>query len=194
MRVLALNVAVFVLQVAGGRLGELVTVLGVMQPAAVLHGQVWRLLTATYLHAGLDHIFANMLGLYFFGPPLERVWGRKRFLALYTIGGIAGNLVITLAGLLGFMSPETIGLGASGSILTLLGAAAVTFPQARVYVYFLIPLRLRTFAVLYGTWFVMNIVERGQNYGGDICHLVGLLLGAGYAAFRRRDASADAGV
>jgi membrane associated rhomboid family serine protease len=181
MAVLAANVVVFLLEASGGRVARAVTGFGIMQPEAVIHGQLWRLFTATYLHASLGHLFANMLGLYFFGGPLEAVWGTKRFLAVYTLGGVAGNVVLTAAGLLGFMDPFTLGLGASGSILTLVGAAAVLFPEARVYVYFLFPLRLRTFAVLYGVWFVFNIANQGQNYGGDICHLIGILIGAGYA-------------
>jgi membrane associated rhomboid family serine protease len=181
---MAVNVVVFLVQASGGPAAEAVTGLGVMQPDAVVHGQLWRLLTATYLHASTGHLFANMLGLYFFGPPLEAVWGLWRFLLVYTLGGIAGNVVLTLAGEAGLLSPYTLGLGASGSVLTILGAVAVLYPQARVYVYFLVPLRLRTFAMLYGTWFVFNIVAHGRNFGGDICHLVGLVLGAGYAWLR----------
>ena len=189
---IAANVIVAVLTLSGSELGRWLELLGVMQAAAVWHGQIWRLLTATYLHASVAHVLFNMLGLYFLGPPLERVWGGGRFFLVYTIGGLAGNVVLTLAGLTGFINPLVIGVGASGSILALLGAVAVLFPHARVYVYFLIPLRIRTAAALYGVWYVMNVLQRGANYGGDLCHIAGLIVGiawayfGGYAPARRR--------
>ncbi len=158
-------------------LAQRITEFGVMQAQAVLHGQVWRLFTATYMHANLNHILLNMLGLYFLGPALERRWGRRQFFLAYTIGGIAGNILLTVAGLLGFLDPLTLGVGASGSVLTLLGAAAVLFPEAEIYVYFLLPVRIRTFVVAYSAWFVYNIVSRGANYGGDLCHVAGLIVG-----------------
>jgi len=155
---------------------------GVMQANAVLHGQVWRLLTATYLHSpGFNHILFNMLGLYFFGPALERVWGPRQFFVVYTVGGIAGNILLTLAGLVGFIDPNVPALGASGSVLAMLGACAVLFPKAEVYIYFLFPIRIRTFVAIYGIWFLYNVWQKGANYGGDLCHLGGLAVGLWWA-------------
>lgn len=172
------NVVVHLLVSAGDpRLARVILSFGVMQADAVLHGQLWRLFTATYLHAGFNHIFFNMLGLYFFGPALERVWGPRQFLLAYSAGDIAGNILLTLAGLLGFIGRQAPGLGASGSVLTLLGAAAVLFPHAQVYVYFLFPIRIRTFVALYGLWFLYNVARQGANFGGDLCHLGGLAVG-----------------
>lgn len=179
--IIIVNIVVHFLMHSGTRFGMTIAQYGVMQAEAVLHGQVWRLFTATYLHANMTHILFNMLGLYFFGPALERVWGRRQFFVAYTLGGIFGNILLTAAGAIGFIDPTTWGVGASGSVLTLLGAAAVLFPNARVYVYFLFPIRIRTFVLLYGIWFVYNVVQRGGNYGGDICHIGGLLVGLWWA-------------
>ena len=143
--------------------------------------QVWRLWTATYLHANFHHIFFNMLGLYFFGPALEQVWGRRQFFLVYTLGGIAGNVLLALAGLVNFIDPTLPGLGASGSVLSLLGAAAVLFPDAQVYLYFLFPIRIRTFVIVYGLWFVYNVLSQGSNYGGDLCHIGGMAIGMWWA-------------
>jgi len=179
---IAATVFIAFLTLSGSRLGHWLEWLGVMQANAVLHGQVWRLVTATYLHAGVAHVLFNMLALYFLGPLLERAWGRGQFFLVYTLGGIAGNVLLTLAGSVGFIDPRMAGLGASGSILTLLGAAAVLFPGATVYVYFLLPLRIRTVAVLYAVVYVVNVLQRGANYGGDLCHLAGLAVGVWWAA------------
>jgi len=179
---LVLNVVVhFLVFYTNPRIGGAILEFGVMQANAVLHGEVWRLLTATYLHSGSHHILFNMLGLYFFGPALERAWGPRQFLLAYTAGGIAGNVLLTLAGLVGFISPEVPALGASGSVLALLGACAVLFPNAQVYVYFLFPIRIRTFVAIYGIWFLYNVWQKGANYGGDLCHLGGLAVGLWWA-------------
>ncbi len=148
----------------------------------VMHGQVWRLVTSQYLHAPrLEHILFNMIGLLFLGPPLEQRWGRHKFLAVYTLAGIAGNLLLLVAGLVGWINPNVPALGASGCILGLLGAAAVLFPFAEVYIYFLFPIKIRTAATLFALMYAYNVYNQGANYGGDLCHLAGLGFGAWYA-------------
>src|SRR4051812_46042638 len=72
------NVVVFVMQWMLQRSAPLAEVLGLV-PAAVVTGQVWRPVTYMFLHAGLGHIFFNMLALWMFGVELERMWGTKFF-------------------------------------------------------------------------------------------------------------------
>lgn len=179
--IIANAIVFFLTHMAGPQISTPLLEVGLMQAQAVLHGHVWRLFTATYLHASFGHILFNMLGLYFFGPALERVWGTRQFFLVYTLGGVFGNVLLTLAGLVGFINPLVFGLGASGSVLAMLGAAAVLFPNAQVYVYFMFPIRIRTFVLLYGAWFVWNILQKGANYGGDICHAGGLIVGLWWA-------------
>ncbi len=52
----------------------------------------WQLVTHMFMHGGLDHIFSNMLALYFFGSVLENVWGSKRFLIFYMVCGLGAAL------------------------------------------------------------------------------------------------------
>jgi membrane associated rhomboid family serine protease len=54
--------------------------------------QPWRWITYQYLHGTGNHIFWNMLAIYFFVPALERLWGWKKVLAFYTLGGIAAGV------------------------------------------------------------------------------------------------------
>lgn len=68
---------------------------------AILHGQVWRLLTAPLLHAPGDvgHLITALLGLYFLGPSLEGLWGGPRFLrfvALSAVGGFVLQMLLEL--------------------------------------------------------------------------------------------------
>lgn len=181
---IAVNVAIFVVGALGVRfpvLSYLTYGLGAMQGEAVLNGQVWRLLTAQYLHAGFGHLFFNMLTLHFLGRPLERLWSPRKFLVVYTIAGLVGNLFFTYLAARNVIDPRVPAVGASGSINGIIGIAAVMFPQATVYIYFLLPLSLRTCAILFGAYSVLSIITRSPNYGGEACHLAGLVFGAWYA-------------
>lgn len=75
----------------------------------------WTLISASYLHGGLLHIFFNMLAFLQLGPFVLREYGFHRFFLVYTWSGVLGFLVSWLAGI-----PFTI--GASASICGLIGA------------------------------------------------------------------------
>jgi len=181
-KLLLANIAVFFFVFGtgvGGRIGNYL----LMQPQAVLDGEIWRLLTATYMHTSFwGHLFFNMLVLYFFGPAVEQVWGARRFLLVYTVAGVAGNMALVALSQVGYISPLVYGLGASGSVLGILGAAAVLFPRSQILLFFVIPITLRAAALLFTGMYILNIVSQGSNYGGDVSHLVGMAIGAAVAA------------
>jgi rhomboid protease GluP len=83
-------------------------------------GEYWRLLSATFLHGNLVHIFFNGYSLYALGPEGERIYGSQRFLALYLLAGLAGS-VASYA-----MTPGP-SVGASGAIFGLIGGLAVFY-------------------------------------------------------------------
>ena len=152
-----------------------------MATGPVMKGQVWRLITAQYLHWSFGHILMNMLGLYFLGRALERDWGSKRFYFIYLISGTLGMLFYMVLTLIGWLPIRGVAAGASGCVLGLLGACAVRYPHAEVLIYFLFPIKIRTAALVFGAWYVWNLVEQGPNAGGDACHIAGLLFGALWA-------------
>jgi len=82
----------------------------------VAHGQVWRLVSAGFLHYGLIHILFNMYALYILGTWLERSAGRGRLTAVYGVSLLAGSLGALL------LSPNSLTAGASGAIYGLMGA------------------------------------------------------------------------
>ncbi|MBI4719198.1 MAG: rhomboid family intramembrane serine protease [Planctomycetes bacterium] len=178
---IVVNVGVYVVAALSPRLGEIIYSLGAMQGRSVMRGQVWRLLTAQYLHHGTTHLLLNMIGLHFLGRPLERMWSVRRFLAIYTLAGLCGNVFFTILASRGVINPLLPAVGASGCIYGLLGVVAIRFPAATVYVYFLFPLRIRTAAIVFGAIALLTIIERGENYGGEACHLAGLVFGAWWA-------------
>lgn len=81
-------------------------------------GRWWTLLTATYLHGSLLHILFNMLWLRQLGAQVEALFGASRFLVIYTLAGVAGVALSSLAG-----TPYTV--GASGAVFGLFGAQIV---------------------------------------------------------------------
>ena len=178
---ITINVAIYILARLSSTLEELIYGLGAMQARAVMEGHIWRLFTAQYLHAGIGHLFINMLVLHFLGRSLERMWSAKKFFTVYTLCGLFGNVFYTILGSRGVIDPTWPAVGASGCIYGLLGIVAVLFPQATVYIYFLFPMRIRTAAIIFGGISILTILERGSNYGGEACHLAGLVFGVWWA-------------
>ncbi|MFE9203877.1 rhomboid family intramembrane serine protease [Micromonospora sp. NPDC007230] len=86
----------------------------------VADGQWYRLVTAMFLHYGLPHLLLNMWGLWVLGRTLEAVLGPLRFLALYLIAGLGGNVAVYL-----FTAPNRPSAGASTAIFGLFAAIFV---------------------------------------------------------------------
>ncbi|KAI3679880.1 hypothetical protein L2E82_50860 [Cichorium intybus] len=75
----------------------------------------WRIVTCMWLHAGVLHVFANMMGLVFIGSRLEQEFGFLKIGVIYELSGIGGSLLSSL------FVRTTISVGASGAIFGLLG-------------------------------------------------------------------------
>lgn len=145
--------------------------------------QLWRLITYQFLHDlhGFFHILFNMMVLYFFGPLMEREWGSKRFLRFYLCAGAAGGIVYTLLAAFGVLEAAMM-VGASGGLYGILGAVAVLFPQLRVLLFGIIPMSMRTLAILSVFISLMNIAG-GSNVGGEAAHLSGMAVGVVYVLY-----------
>lgn len=162
-----------------------------IQPNAFFSGAIWTLITSMFMHANLTHLFVNMVSLFFIGNFIERLIGRKRLFWLYMISGIvAGLFFVILAYYFGntdlgariFGSPEIFAVGASGAIFALGGLLAILTPNLRVYVFFIIPMKMWTamFALLFILWFAS--IGAGLPFG-NTAHLGGLLVGVAYGLY-----------
>lgn len=89
--------------------------LGAVSRSAIRNGEIWRLITGTFLHGGLIHLFANMYSLYIIGSQLENFLGKKKFLVIYLVSALAGSLMSCIF-------TDSISIGASGAIFGLLGS------------------------------------------------------------------------
>jgi membrane associated rhomboid family serine protease len=99
---------------------------------------LWRLTTAMFLHANLEHIIGNMLFLWIFGAAVEGRLRPDKFIIIYVISGWTGGLLSDI--ILGAIRPDTPSLGASGAIMGIAGAYLYMFPFSRVRLFYLLPL------------------------------------------------------
>ena len=151
-------------------------------PATVLTSlQIWRPITYQFLHDGPWHIFGNMLILFFFGPMLERFWGSRKFLTFYLICGAIGGLLYPFLVLVGWLDVAYL-VGASGSILGLLAAGAILFPNMMIYILGIIPIKLRVIAIIIVAISIIILLrpDKVGNAGGEAAHLGGMVAGAVY--------------
>jgi membrane associated rhomboid family serine protease len=178
---LIINIGIYLFSALIGPLGDfLATWFAVDTRKLFTALQPWRLVTYQFLHdtAWPLHIFFNMLALFFLGPPLERHWGSRRFLPFYLMCGAAGGLFFLLLSGVGFLDRAPM-IGASGSILGLLSACAILFPHFIIFVIFF-PVPIRVAAVAFAFLYMLLIVTRSDNAGGDAAHLAGMAAGAAY--------------
>jgi membrane associated rhomboid family serine protease len=169
------NGVVFVLQILGrGRLEPWLAVV------ADDWWQVWRYLTFQFLHAGMGHLFFNMLALYFLGMILERAWGTRRFLQFYLVCGACAGLAHVLLSQVFGVDKFVPLIGASGGVYAVLIACAVFFPHIRLLLFFIIPMSIRLVAILLLGVAVFNVLMgirsamEGGALSGGISHVAHL--------------------
>lgn len=164
----ALNLAIFLGEVALGRSAVyLIEMFGVV-PARVLNSWYWlatggwplfTLVTSTFFHGSWGHLIGNMLYLWVFGDNIEDRLGRWRFLAFYLLSGALAGVAHVFA----YPASDIPTIGASGAVAGVLGGYILTFPRARVLTLvplgFLVPaFRVPAWAYL-GLWFFIQLAS-----------------------------------
>jgi rhomboid protease GluP len=122
---IALNVFVFILSLIYGV--ETVATYGGLYAPAVRAGEIYRLITAAFVHAGALHIFLNMYALYIIGVQLESFYGSVKYLIIYLFSALMGSLLS-----MAFLG-DAWSVGASGAIFGLFGALLYFGYHYRVY-------------------------------------------------------------
>jgi len=150
----------------------------------------WQIVTYAFLHANFNHLFFNMLGLWMFGTELEHVWGQRRFVTFYFASVLAAALTQIAVNVVMGGGPT---VGASGGLFGLLLAFAMLFPNRTILLFFVIPMKAKWLALLYGVLelyqgvYVMNSgVAHFAHLGGMLGGYLTLRYWRGQAPFDRR--------
>jgi hypothetical protein len=131
---------------------------------AIMHGEVWRLVTFILVPQGGGFFFLLMLYFYYFiGSTLEREWGTGRFTIYY----LAGMLLTIAYGLITyFVTGLSYSLSASYINLSMFFAFATLFPETQVLLFFIIPIKIKWLAIIDAAYFAYEIIAMlGSGYG-----------------------------
>lgn len=122
LTIIIVNIAVFIWVEWTGSSEDVSHMLecGAAYPPLILAGQYYRLFTCMFLHFGFEHLFNNMLLLFFIGGYLERAAGSLRYLIIYLAGGLGGSLLSFSYNL--EIGRNVASAGASGAVFAVIGA------------------------------------------------------------------------
>ncbi|MCH7323637.1 rhomboid family intramembrane serine protease [Solibacillus sp. MA9] len=169
--IIAINFIVFLLTLVPG-FGERLLYTGMSVNGLIAQGEWWRIITSMFLHVGFTHVLFNMFSLFLFGPELEKIAGKMRFLTIYFLAGIFGNAATFLT-----QEPTYASVGASGALYGIFGAFAALvyytrhlFPQLKQII-----LPLIVISVI--MTFLMPNINIAAHLGGLIA---GFILGIVY--------------
>lgn len=161
---LAFNIAIYILTsmpIIGNQLFNL----GVHFNLLISEGEYWRLVTPIFLHASLTHLLFNMFSLFIFGPELEQIAGKARFLTIYLLAGLIGNVATYLIHDWNYTS-----VGASGAIYGMLGAFAALVYYTKNF----LPQLKQIIVPIIVIGVIMTFIQPGIN---TTAHIAGLITG-----------------
>ena len=147
----------------------------VLNDKAIDNYQIWRFITAIFLHGSITHLVYNLFALLFFGIILEKLIGSRNFLRVFLISGIVANIVS--------VNFYTSSLGASGAIMGIMGAIVLLRPMMMVWAFGLI-LPMCVAIIL---WIIGDILSIFMPSNvGNIAHLSGVGMGFIFGLFLRK--------
>ncbi|QCR33980.1 rhomboid family intramembrane serine protease [Lysinibacillus sp. SGAir0095] len=169
--IIAINFIVYIITMVPN-FGDEVFYTGMSVNSLIGDGQWWRIITSMFLHAGFMHVLFNMFSLFLFGPELEKIAGKMRFLTIYFLAGIFGNMATFV-----LQDGMYASVGASGAIYGIFGAFAAlvyytrrTMPQLKQVIMPLIIISV-----------IITFISPNINVTGHIGGLItGFLLGLSY--------------
>lgn len=152
-------------------------------PVFVNHGYIWQFVTYMFVHVDPMHIIFNMYALLVFGSNLERVIGSREFLCYYFVCGILGGVISYLINMFTGLQMVAI-LGASGAIYALMFLSSILYPDSRVILFFLIPMRMPVAVLVFITLEVLSQVFGSASGIAHLVHLSSIAVGWIYCLIR----------
>ena len=149
------------------------SLLGMMslEPVLILHGQIWRIITWVIYPPSTTSFLWFILAIVFFyypiGTSLERTWGKFRY-TLYIFSGI---LFSVIGAFILYFITGAYGIGSLFNTyyisLSVFLAYALSYPDMNIYLWFVIPIKMKWMAVVYGAFIIYDMgtyVRSGQWY------------------------------
>lgn len=157
----------------------------------------YQFVTYMFMHGSFGHLFFNMFALWMFGNAIENAWGPKRFLFFYLVCGIGAGLTQELVQYIQLndivQNYEYVRLnnrsipvneylnmlttvGASGAVYGILLAFGMMWPNSRIYLYFLIPIKTKWFVLIYGLLELFSGFSSIDNVA-HFAHVGGMVFG-----------------
>ena len=147
----------------------------------ILSGRLEVFITSVFFHGDATHLILNMIALFFFGRVVELEIGRIKFLLIFFVSAIIGNLAILTLSVLGFTSELIPTIGASAAIFGLMGTGMLVKPLEFVFYPYLIPVPLILVALIYTLYniaeFLLVITIGETSNISYISHIGGLVAG-----------------
>lgn len=143
----------------------------------IVNGEYWRIVTPIFMHGGFAHMLFNSFSLVLFGPALEQLLGRTKFILLYLATGIAANIATLI------LEPLTYThVGSSGAIFGLFGFYISIIIFRKVMLSRENSQTIMTIAII---GVIMTFVQSNINISA---HIFGLLAGflIGAASFNKK--------
>lgn len=145
----------------------------------------WQVITYMFVHANMSHILFNMLALFFFGLQLEKKMGSSEFLLYYFASGIGAGLFSLLVYWLTGAYQVWL-LGASGAVFAILLAFATYFPDSRIYVMGIFPVKATHLVIGYTAIELLSQIFSYRSGVAHLTHLAGFGFGLIYFLVRLR--------
>jgi membrane associated rhomboid family serine protease len=134
------------------------------------NGAPWTALTYMFVHGGFWHLALNMYMLWVLGPRVERAMGTRAFAFFYAFCGVGGVVFHSI-----FVPHDALLIGASAAIFGVLVAYAMRWPDEEVYLFLVVPMRMRWFALfMIALNLGLGALSAGSGEGGGIAYMAHL--------------------
>ena len=152
-----------------------------LEPYYIMKGQVWRLITWVLMPPDSSLLFAVIMMMFYFqlGQSLERTWGTFRF-NVYIFGGIIFTVIgaFLLYGIFyAVYGGPAVGMGAYFTTnyinMAIFLAFALCYPEMQVLLYFIIPIKMKWLAGVYGALILFSLVQ--ENWAGRVAIIMSFL-------------------
>lgn len=182
--IILINVIVFFLQPFlenSGLLAHLqATSRGIFQ-----RGEIWQLLTATFLHDGMYHILWNMVFFWMVGRDMESLYGTRDFVFLYLSAAVISTLGWALVDLYNGRGHPMV--GASGAIMAVIVIYALYYPHREILLFFILPVEMWLLVLVYLASDAYQLLQGGSFSDVAVAsHLTGAAYGYLYKQFDLR--------